>query len=254
MNEEYYLLLDTSTEVCSVALGSRAEIVDYEESSGTNKHAEQLAAMASRMLSRFDYRRDLRGVGVAGGPGSYTGLRIGASYAKGLCWSLGIPLVSVMTTELLAMTLFDMEDELDYPNALLMPMIDARRMEVYTAIYTGSYGADYSGVVVPQTDIAAVVLTDEDSQLRIREIVGDKLLYYFGNGAEKAKGLFDELLPSSHLIYDLHPRADAMLSRVIESIARGDTEDVAYWEPYYLKEYEAKKSINKVLSRLMHDA
>ncbi len=174
--------------------------MDYEESSGSNKHAEQLAAMANRMLSHIDYRRDLRGVGVAGGPGSYT----------------------------------------------------ARRMEVYTAIYTGSYGADYSGVVVPQTDIAAVVLTDEDSQLRIREIVGDKLLYYFGNGAEKAKALFDELLPGSHLIYDLHPRADAMLSRVIESIERGETEDVAYWEPYYLKEYEAKKSVNKVLSRLMH--
>ena len=68
----------------------------------------------------------------------------------------------------------------------------------------------------------------------------------------EAKGLFDELLPGSHLIYDLHPRADAMLSRVIESIERGETEDVAYWEPYYLKEYEAKKSVNKVLSRLMH--
>ena len=251
MKDEYFLLLDTSTEVCSVALGNRDEIVDYEETQGSNKHAEQLADIAARMLSKIDYKRDLKGVGVSNGPGSYTGLRIGASYAKGLCWTLGIPLVSVMTTELLAMTIFDMEDELDYPNALLMPMIDARRMEVYTAIYTGSYDDHYFGVVEPLTDIAAVVLTDEQSQARLQEIVGDKLLYYFGNGAEKAKGIFDTILPGSHLIYDLHPRADAMLGSVVKRISLGQTEDVAYWEPYYLKEYEAKKSVNKVLSRIL---
>ncbi len=171
MKDEYFLLLDTSTEVCSVALGNRDEIVDYEETKGSNKHAEQLADIAARMLSEIDYKRDLKGVGVSNGPGSYTGLRIGASYAKGLCWTLGIPLVSVMTTELLAMTIFDMEDELDYPHALLMPMIDARRMEVYTAIYTGSYDDHYFGVVEPLTDIAAVVLTDEQSQARLQEIV-----------------------------------------------------------------------------------
>ena len=149
------------------------------------------------------------------------------------------------------MTIFDMEDELDYPNALLMPMIDARRLEVYTAIYRGSYDDHYFGVVEPLTDIAAVVLTDEQSQARLQEIVGDKLLYYFGNGAEKAKEIFDTLLPGSQLIYDLHPRADAMLGSVVKSISLGQTEDVAYWEPYYLKEYEAKKSVNKVLSRTL---
>lgn len=252
MSEEYYLLIDTSTEVCSVALGTGDEIVDYQESAGTNKHAERLGAMASEMLSRIDYKKCLKGVGVSNGPGSYTGLRIGASYAKGLCWTLEIPLASVMTTELLAMTLFEMEDELDYPDALLMPMIDARRMEVYTAIYTGHYDASYSGVVTPLTDIAAVVLTEEESQAKIREVVGDKLLYYFGNGAEKAKHILDDLLPKSRLIYDLRPRADAMLSAVVGKISRGEVEDVAYWEPYYLKEYEAKKSVNKVLSQIHH--
>lgn len=253
MSEEYYLLIDTSTEVCSVALGTGEEIVDYKEYKGTNKHSELLAAMAGELLSRIDYKHTLKGVGVSNGPGSYTGLRIGASYAKGLCWTLGIPLASVMTTELLAMTLFEMEDELDYPDALLMPMIDARRMEVYTALYSGHYSPSYSGVVSPLTDIAAVILTDEESQERLKEIAGDRLLYYFGNGAEKAKPIFDDLLPKSRLIYDLRPCADAMLEAVVGKIQRGETEDVAYWEPYYLKEYEAKKSVNKVLSRIHYE-
>lgn len=249
MNEEYYLLLDTSTEVCSVALATPDKVVDYAEAKGSNKHSEQLAAMAEKVLSGIDLKQ-LKAVGVSNGPGSYTGLRIGASYAKGICWTLGIPLVSVMTTELLGMTLMEIEDEQEYEDSILMPMIDARRMEVYTALYRGRYDAHYYGVMEPLTEIAAVVLTEEKSQEKVKELVGDHHLIYFGNGAEKAEELFIHLLPDAQLIRDLGPRADAMLGAVLTKLAAGDTEDVAYWEPYYLKEYEAKKSVNKVLARL----
>lgn len=243
---DYYLLIDTSTEVCSAALGTADGVVAYLEAEGTNKHSEQLAALASDLLDRIDYRSDLRGIGVADGPGSYTGLRIGASYAKGLAWTLDIPLATVKTTDLLAMTFLAQGTPLEGPSPLLMPMIDARRMEVYTALL----GVSADRVLTPETEIAAVVLTDNESRERLKDLVGGRPLCYFGSGAEKAQSLFDTLLPSSHFVPRLTPRADAMLGAVLDKITRGETEDVAYWEPYYLKEYEAKKSVNKVLSRI----
>lgn len=246
MSDEYYLLLDTSTDVCSVALATREGIEDYREAKGSNKHSEQLAPLAASLLDKIDFRKSLRAVGVANGPGSYTGLRIGASYAKGLCWSLGIPLVSVMTTELLALTLLRERSFEELSDTLLLPMIDARRMEVYTALYRVESHAG----VMPVTEISAVVLTDEASRADLLQAAADRPVLYFGDGAAKADPLLRELLPDAQLVEGVRPGASAMAATVISRLDAALVEDVAYWEPFYLKEYKAKKSVNKVLSRL----
>ncbi|MDO5035721.1 MAG: tRNA (adenosine(37)-N6)-threonylcarbamoyltransferase complex dimerization subunit type 1 TsaB [Porphyromonas sp.] len=243
MERDFILLLDTSTDVSSVALCSAdgETIVAERLYKAAQKHADQLAPLVEQMLTEMPEGGRLVAVGVAEGPGSYTGLRIGASYAKGLCFALDVPMVSISTPEVMVYT-FLTSNEVE-PEALLMPMIDARRMEVYSALYDAKSE--------PITDIEALILTEEMTQKSLQGEVGSRPLYYFGSGAEKAEELFSELLPSATLVKGIEPKASAMARRAVGLLEEGKTNDVAYWEPFYLKEYQAKKSQNKVLRSLL---
>lgn len=238
---EYILLLDSSTEVCSVALGTwGGEVVAQEFLSKPQQQSEQLAPMAQRMMDAIPGGARLAGVALSEGPGSYTGLRIGASYAKGLCFALGVPMVSLSTPELMVYSL--LQKRSFGSDTLFLPMIDARRMEVYTALY------DSTPQVI--SEILPLVLTDEEAQKSLQDAVGASPLIYFGSGAGKAKELFGTILPQAGYVSDIYPDAVTLLEPAIRLFEKGAHNDVAYWEPFYLKEYEAKRSPNKVLARL----
>ncbi len=239
--ERFVLLLDSSTDYCSVALASdqRGVLSECEETD-RSKQSERLAVMASEVLAELPKDVDLSAVCLAEGPGSYTGLRIATGYAKGLAWSRNIPLLAVTTPQLIALSY----QEIEHPcsGALLMPMIDARRMEVYSALYNVDNNAE--------TDIAALILTEGETLASLKELVGDRALIYFGSGAEKAQDIFDQLLPNSRYVPGIYPKAKDMAGVAFELLERGIQQDVAYWEPFYLKEYEAKKTLNKVLRNI----
>lgn len=235
----YLLLLEAATERCSVALATTsgkmvAEIQVWEK----NRQSELLAPMADHLLQMIPEGEAIEGVAVTSGPGSYTGLRIGAAYAKGLCYALRTPLYVTPTTEVMAQNFIDDYKELP-DDALLMPMIDARRMEVYGAIYTRSGEA--------LTEIGAWVLTEESFKKELQALVGDRVLYYFGSGADKAEELFSNLLAKPIFTRSYYPKASGLLRPTLQQKDAGSAVDLAYWEPFYLKEYQATISRNKLL-------
>ena len=240
-DKSYVLLIDSATEVCSVALGKMdGTIVAAREERTPNKHSELLAPFADELLRSIPggAKEGLCGVVISEGPGSYTGLRIGASYAKGLCWALGLPLVAITTTEALAYALAETAEGKrimeSHPEALLLPMIDARRMEVYTAVYdrtSGLYGS---------SEIRALVLTDDQDKAYLKEIVGDKEIIFFGSGASKAQAVMEELFGSkAFYCTDITADAKAMISKGTHFISEDQSVDVGYWTPFYLKEFQA---------------
>lgn len=241
-NREYYLLIDTSTEVCTIALGDGlGNVVAERRNNMQNKHAEALAPMAAELLSMLPEDGRLEGVGLAEGPGSYTGLRIGAAYVKGLCWTRSIPLVTISTPELLTRTYIARCGASSAD--LYMPMIDARRMEVYTGIYT----KDCEVV----RGIHALILTEEETMQALADEVSGQRIVYFGSGAEKAQEVMARSFGQAVYGGDMTPEVSCMLQAVIGKIDAGEHKDIAYWEPFYLKEYEAKKSTNKVLREIV---
>ena len=244
MKNRYILLLDSSTDYCTVALaeeGNTPRIIAEAEENDRSKQSERLAVMANEVLEHLPEGTELSAICVAEGPGSYTGLRIAAGYAKGLAFAKRIPLLAISTTRLIALSYLAQEQV--SKETLLMPMIDARRMEVYSALY------DAKGD--PVSDIAALVLTEATTQASISELVGEQPLVFFGSGAEKAVELFQSLLPASRYIPNIAPHAKHMASHAFKLLDTGEHLDVAYWEPFYLKEYEAKKSLNKVLAQAL---
>ena len=239
--QSYFLLLDSATEVCSVALCDEEGIVAGSKTElAPNRHSELLALFADELLKQIPggAKESLRGVVVSEGPGSYTGLRIGASYAKGLAWALGIPLAAIPTTQALALALLESTEgrklEVQYPGAVLFPMIDARRMEVYAAAY------DASGKLFPTSEIRALVLTDEEDRRFIKEQIGDREVIYFGSGAGKAVSAMEELFgEKAHHCPGIVAGAAAMRQEGLRLIKAGKGVDVGYWTPFYLKEFQA---------------
>ena len=239
--KNYLLLLDSATEVCSAALGrSDGTIVAEREELTPNRHSELLALFADELLREIPggTKAGLRAVVVSEGPGSYTGLRIGASYTKGICWSLGLPLVTIPTTEALALAfLLDPHSKRcreQYPDALLLPMIDARRMEVYAALYDGEARE------IPGSGTRALVLTDERDREILAGLADHRPLLFFGNGAEKAVPVMGELFGSrAAFCPGITARSGAMLARGFERLEKGETADIGYWTPFYLKEFQA---------------
>jgi tRNA threonylcarbamoyladenosine biosynthesis protein TsaB len=213
------LQLETATPTCSVALSESGNTIAVKEITEPNAHGTQLTlfiqdvvAAAGRQLS------DIEAVAVSKGPGSYTGLRIGVSVAKGLCFSLGVPLIGVDTLKSMANGL-----RKEAPaHALLCPMIDARRMEVYTAVYD-------AGLNVLQPVGALIVEAGSFSGF------ADRQLIFFGDGAAKCR----EKLTGENtaFIENFHNSASSISSLAFEKFRAGAFEDLAYFEPYYLKEF-----------------
>lgn len=215
------LSIDTSTTVCSVALHTlEGQLVSYYEQHIDKSHSEYLAVMIQNIVDNAGLdMTDLKAVAVSEGPGSYTGLRIGASTAKGLCYTLDIPLIGVSTLQSMALQISYTVDEKD----IICPMLDARRMEIYTALYTSSM----EELLPPQP-----MVMDDNSLSDIKN-----RLVYFGNGAEKCTPLFEGR--STKLIKNIVPSAQYIGELALEYYQKEDFKDVAYWEPEYLKEFQA---------------
>ena len=229
------LAIETGTDICSVALVRDGELVALRESDEERNHAKKIAVFVDELLKECGVAADdLDAVAVSKGPGSYTGLRIGVSFAKGLCYGQNIPLVAVGSLDsLVEVAREDFEagiiDVENWNDATLCPMIDARRMEVYTQTFN-SEG-------VAQSDVEAKII-DEESFSAERN---GKPFVIFGSGAKKCA----EVLEGAIFI-EVVPSARGMARLAEKAFAEGKTEDVAYFEPFYLKDFvvgTAKKSL-----------
>ncbi|MBP5527470.1 MAG: tRNA (adenosine(37)-N6)-threonylcarbamoyltransferase complex dimerization subunit type 1 TsaB [Bacteroidales bacterium] len=220
------LLIETATSICSVALAQEGRVVAHRESDAPNAHSTQLPLFIKELIDGVT----LDAVCVSAGPGSYTGLRIGVSSAKGLCYGLDIPLLSVPT--LLGMASLYYLQHPDY-QGLVCPMIDARRMECYTMVVRSSeFG------VRSLRDTHADVITEHiyDVWLDAEPVT------FIGDGAEKTRDLLS-VHPNARYDSAFRISAEGMLPLAAEKLRKGEVEDVAYFEPFYLKDFVAKKSV-----------
>ena len=220
------LNIETSTDVCSVAISDSGQVIfNKEDHSGPN-HAVKLGVYVDEALDFLDsHGLPLEAVAVSCGPGSYTGLRIGVSMAKGICYGRGVKLIAVPTLELMAVPVLLGEHPED-EDALIVPMLDARRMEVYAEVLDRALK-----VVRPiQADIV-----DADTY---KEYLDQHHVYFFGNGAAKCMETINH--PNAHLVEGIEPLAKNMAPLAEKRFAEDKFEDVAYFVPFYLKDFVAK--------------
>ncbi len=234
---ERIILIETSTALCSTAMVEDGKIVCYRESSENRAHASLTAVFVDEMLKeRGCALNECSAVCISEGPGSYTGLRVGVSTAKGLCFGAGIPLLSVGTLEILVNQALQKhapdgfqrerdDDKLAFK--YIVPMIDARRMEVYTAIFEGN------GTRVTDTEAKII---DGDS---FSDILAEGSVLFIGDGAAKCTDTLTH--PNAHFIQTC-PKASAMLEPAERELSERHFRDVAYVEPFYLKEFVATTS------------
>ncbi len=222
--------IETSTDVCSAALTAEGQILAHYEDFGGRNHAALISGYIKGCLD-FAAGHEIRpdAVAVSLGPGSYTGLRIGLSEAKGLAYALDIPLIGVGTLELMATRVMFSTLDID-PESIFVPMIDARRMEVYTAAY--DFGL--CRLMEPQPYIL-----DEGSYAGLLD-TGRPVLF-FGNGSEKARGLLDSA-PNAVFVPDVVPLAVDMVALAELRHSRREFLDLAYSVPEYLKDFQATKA------------
>lgn len=222
------LNIETSTNVCSVAISRNSEIIWNKESYEGPAHSTLLGIFVNEA---FNFLKETNGkldaVAISKGPGSYTGLRIGVSMAKGICFAQEIPLIAIDTLQIIAMAA-----QINGANTeLLCPMIDARRMEVYCEIFDKDLNAT--------TPISAEII-DENSYKNI-----DKSIAFFGNGAAKISTVIQN--PNAKFLEDIHPLAKNMVAFAEKAFNEKRFEDVAYFEPFYLKEFVTTTPKHKVL-------
>ena len=265
------LLIETSAALCSVALGENGRCVAYKESAQPRSHAAMTAVLLEQMLQERGLRvQDCDAVCVSKGPGSYTGLRVGVSSAKGLCFGAGIPLLAVGTLDLLAaramttgvgmtvegMTVGggmaardgEMSSELNgLPNGgwdAIIPVIDARRDEVYTAVYTPQLTTIGAAPFQAAGPVRSLIVGQDDWGFPL----DGRAVLFIGDAADKCRRLLPGPVPdlSRCRFVQTLPRADAMAALAQEAFDKGKFEDVAYFEPFYLKDFVAttpKKSL-----------
>ena len=220
------LSIETSTDVCSVAVSQDGTcIFEKEDSSGPN-HAVKLGVFVDEALSFIDsHLIPLDAVAVSCGPGSYTGLRIGVSMAKGICYGRSVKLLSVPTLHLLCVPVL-LREQIQEENALLCPMLDARRMQVYAQLFDRALNE----VRPIQADVV-----DADTY---KSYLDERPVYFFGNGAEKCIEVINH--PNAHLIKNVEPLAKNMFPLAEKRMMNEQFEDVAYFVPFYLKDFVAK--------------
>lgn len=231
------LHIETSTDICSVAVSQDSAVIfqtdnlpkekegeQAEKGKGTN-HASVLGVMVDEALSFTDnHAIPFDAVAVSAGPGSYTGLRIGVSMAKGIAYARDLKLLAVPTLEALCVPVLLVHDDLP-EDALICPMLDARRMEVYAALYTRA--------LRPVVDVAPVVVDEKTFE----EHLNEHPIYFFGNGAEKCKAVIKH--PNAHFFDGVPLLAKYMSPLAEKKFLREEFADVAYFEPNYLKEFQA---------------
>ena len=225
------LIIETATKNCSIALcenGIAIESIDYND--GNFSHAEKLHLFIENILLKSGKKlSDLNAIAVSKGPGSYTGLRIGVSACKGLCFGLNIPLIAIETLEILARTY--LEENKITEQDLLIPMIDARRMEVYTATFDSKLNK------IKETE--ALILQNHSFD----EFISKSSCHFIGDGAEKSEVLFKGKKTS--FTPNIYPSAKVMALYLEQAFIAKKFEDTAYFEPYYLKDFvDGKKNKN----------
>jgi tRNA threonylcarbamoyladenosine biosynthesis protein TsaB len=218
------LHIETATQVCSVALSAGGVISHIRESREKNSHSATVTVFIEEVMKSACLPfTALDAVAVSMGPGSYTGLRIGVSTAKGVCYALDRPLIAISTLQSLAagMTL---EMEMPSQKILLCPMIDARRMEVYNALY-------HTDLEIAR-DIRAEIIRETSFEAELEQ----HQVWFFGDGAEKCRPLLGKH-PNARFVDDFHLSASFMVKLAEEKFNRHEFEDVVYFEPYYLKDF-----------------
>ncbi len=232
------LHIETSTNVCSVAVSESGQCIFKQDARGEKgAGAERLGTMVDEAISFTDsHAIPFDAVSVSSGPGSYTGLRIGVSMAKGICYGRDLKLIAVPTLEVMCVPLLLREtvrvkgaaEPMPMPeDALLCPMIDARRMEVYAAVFDRSLHC--------LRDTRADVVSADT----YRELLDSHPIYFFGNGAEKCMDVINH--PNARLVEGIEPMAQWMMPLAERRFLNGQFEDVAYYEPFYLKDFVAIK-------------
>lgn len=228
---ESLILIETSTSLCSVALVRDGKVICERISQEPRAHASLTAVFVDEVLKEAGMKaKDCSAVAVGKGPGSYTGLRVGVSTAKGLCFGAGLPLISVGTLDTLVWQAIG-EGLMPEGCRYIVPMVDARRMEVYTGIFTPD------GKQITPTE-ARVISSDSFDNL-----FEEGPVLFIGDGAGKCKDVLDS--PAAHF-EQCCPKASSMLSPALEALRNGDFEDVAYFEPFYLKEFTTTVSKKKL--------
>ena len=220
------LQIDTATTSCSVALANNGRVLAFKEINARNMHAQVITVYIDELMAQTSTAyADLDAIAVSCGPGSYTGLRIGVSTAKGLCFALDKPLIAVQT---LAAMANGVALSNDVAGMLLCPMIDARRMEVYTAIFNAA------GEVIKPTSAEII---DAES---FSGILNNNKVLFFGDGADKCRQALGHN-SNAQFLSDFENSAAHLTQIAAEKFSRADFEDVAYFEPYYLKDFIAGK-------------
>lgn len=220
------LNIETSTDVCSVAVSDNGQVIFNKEDHTGPNHAVKLGVFVDEALGFIDgHGIPLEAVAVSCGPGSYTGLRIGVSMAKGICYGRGVKLIGVPTLELLSVPVL-LGEYMKEDDALIVPMLDARRMEVYAKVLDRSLHE----IRPIQADIV-----DADTY---KEFLDKGIVYFFGNGAAKCMDIINH--PNAHLVAGIEPLAKNMAPLAEKRFVNGQFEDVAYFVPFYLKDFVAK--------------
>lgn len=231
------LNIETATTVCSVSLAKDGKLLSLKEQNGDYSHAENLTIFIEDVCKQANISlSQIDAIAVSKGPGSYTGLRIGVSTAKGLCYSLDKPLIAVDTLKYLSLAVSSSDVTLsgvEVSSSLFCPMLDARRMEVYCAIYNSE------GNVIKET-IAEII--DEHS---FADILKTNKVVFFGDGSAKCKETFSKN-SNAFFIDDVVPSAKDMITLSEKAYNENHFEDVAYFEPYYLKDFVAGKKKGEV--------
>ncbi len=217
------LNIETATKNCSVSLAQKGEVIVLKElNDGQYTHGENLHVFIESLFTEVSFKMaDLSAIAVSKGPGSYTGLRIGVSTAKGLCYSLDIPLISLPTLAILTQRIKVSESE------FIIPLLDARRMEVYAAVFTNK------GEEIRETRAEVI---DQNS---FADYLDRGKVYFLGDGAEKCESLITH--PNAVFLKDHFPSANEMAALSYEKYKKSDIEDVAYFEPFYLKDFLVSK-------------
>ena len=218
---DYILNIETATTVCSVSLSMDGNILGYKEIDNGFTHSENLHLFINDLLIDFNISiKQLSAIAISKGPGSYTGLRIGVSAAKGLAYALNIPLISVDTLKIMAYQVSQLRTEFDF----FCPMIDARRMEVYTCVYD----AHLNSQILTQSLIIY--------SLSIKTFDSFSSICFFGDGMLKCKEAIS-LLQNKVCIDNIKPSSQYMCALSYEKFLKQDFEDIAYFEPFYLKDF-----------------
>jgi tRNA threonylcarbamoyladenosine biosynthesis protein TsaB len=220
------LLIESSTQTCSVAVAMDGKSIWNKENSDLSSHSAVLGvyvAEAVRFIQAGNFSLDA--VAVSKGPGSYTGLRIGVSLAKGLCFGSGIPLIALSTLKIMAARFAP-------SSSWLCPMIDARRMEAYAALFDGNLN---------EIEPVQAIIIREDSY---RDWLAHEKIAFFGNGSDKCK----VVIRSANAIFidNIHPSASDMAKEAEKAFINEEFADIVYFEPFYLKEFQATTPKNKI--------